>query len=255
MTALLDVRSLCAWYGDAQVLHGVDLRVDAGEIVLLCGRNGSGRSTLAKALVGLVRRTGSIRFAGQDLSARPPFEIARLGIGYVAEQREVFPTLSVEDNLRLGIKPGAAGPASARLVDTFARFPMLAERRATRAGALSGGEQQMLVLARALIGEPSLLIVDEPTEGLAPAAVEAVRQCLVSLRARGGAVLLIEQRLTLAHAVADRVAVMGHGRIVYDGAADALDAATVDEWIALGGGGGRRDDGRSAGEPGRPSGV
>ena len=127
MTALLDVRSLCAWYGDAQVLHGVDLRVDAGEIVLLCGRNGSGRSTLAKALVGLVRRTGSIRFAGQDLSARPPFEIARLGIGYVAEQREVFPTLSVEDNLRLGVKPGS-GRAAARRICT-SRFTRVAALR------------------------------------------------------------------------------------------------------------------------------
>lgn len=249
MTALLDVRSVRAWYGEAQVLHGVDLRIDAGEIVLLCGRNGSGRSTLAKALVGLVRRTGSIRFASDDLSARSTFEIARRGIGYVAEQREVFPTLSVEDNLRLGIKPGVAGDAKKRLAETFARFPMLAERRATHAGALSGGEQQMLVLARALIGEPSLLIVDEPTEGLAPAAVEAVKQCLLALRERGGAVLLIEQRLTLAGAVADRVAVMGHGRIVYDGAVDRLDPAIVDEWIALGALAGRTD-----GEPGRPRG-
>jgi branched-chain amino acid transport system ATP-binding protein len=246
MTALLDIRSVCAWYGDAQVLHGVDLRVDAGEIVLLCGRNGSGRSTLAKAIAGLVRRTGSIRFAGQELSARPTYEIARLGIGYVAEQREVFPTLSVEDNLRLGIKPGAAGDPKERLARAFARFPMLAERRSTRSGALSGGEQQILVLARALMGEPSLLIVDEPTEGLAPAAVEAVRQCLTGLREQGGAVLLIEQRLTLAQAVADRVAVMGHGRIVYDGAAAALDPAIVDEWIALGGGAARGER-----EPGR----
>ncbi|RDU96922.1 ABC transporter ATP-binding protein [Trinickia dinghuensis] len=235
-TALLDARSVCAWYGDAQVLHGADLRIGEGEIVLLCGRNGSGRSTLAKALAGLVRRTGSIRFEGEEFIARPTFEIARSGIGYVAEQREVFPTLSVEDNLRLGIKPGQSRSARARMADAFARFPTLAQRRAAPAGALSGGEQQMLVLARALMGEPRLLIVDEPTEGLAPQAVEAVRQCLSSLRERGGAVLLIEQRLTMAGAVADRVAVMGHGRIVYDGAVDTLDPRIVDEWIALGGG-------------------
>lgn len=248
MTALLDIRALCAWYGEAQVLHGVDLHVDAGEIVLLCGRNGSGRSTFAKALAGLVRRGGSIRFAGEEVSALPTFEIARRGIGYVAEQREVFPTLSVEDNLRLGVKPGQARRMRERVEESFSRFPMLAQRRSAPAGALSGGEQQMLVLARALLGEPSLLIVDEPTEGLAPAAVEAVRLCLTELRSRGGAVLLIEQRLTLAAAVADRVAVMGHGRIVYDGAVDALDASIVEEWIALGGAGRVKD------EPGRRTG-
>jgi branched-chain amino acid transport system ATP-binding protein len=235
MTALLETHSVCAWYGDAQVLHGVDLRIDAGELVLLCGRNGSGRSTFAKALVGQVRRSGSIRFAGEETIARPTFEIARRGIGYVAEQREVFPTLSVQENIRLGIKPGAGRLAARRIDDAFERFPMLAQRRATLAGALSGGEQQMLVLARALMGEPRLLIVDEPTEGLAPQAVASVAECLKQLCERGGAVLLIEQRLTMAHCLADRAAVMGHGRIVFDGALEALDARTVDEWIALGG--------------------
>ncbi len=235
MTALLDARSVCAWYGDAQVLHGVDLRVDAGELVLLCGRNGSGRSTFAKALVGLVRRSGSVRFAGEETIARPTFEIARRGIGYVAEQREVFPTLSVEENLRLGLMPGVARSSARRIDEAFERFPMLAPRRKTAAGALSGGEQQMLVLARALMGEPRLLIVDEPTEGLAPQAVAAVAACLKTLCDRGGAVLLIEQRLTMAHHLAERAAVMGHGRIVFDGALDTLDARTVDEWIALGG--------------------
>lgn len=234
MTALLDARSVCAWYGEAQVLHGVDLRIDAGELVLLCGRNGSGRSTFAKALVGLVRRAGSIRFADKETIGRPTFAIARRGISYVAEQREVFPTLSVEDNLRLGIKPGAGRETSRRLADVFERFPMLAARRDTDAGTLSGGEQQMLVLARALMGEPRLLIVDEPTEGLAPQAVAAVAECLRGVCQRGGAVLLIEQRLTMAHALADRAAVMGHGRIVFNGAIDTLDKRTVDEWIALG---------------------
>jgi branched-chain amino acid transport system ATP-binding protein len=235
MTALLDARSVCAWYGEAQVLHGVNLRIDTGELVLLCGRNGSGRSTFAKALIGQVRRSGSIRFAGDETIARPTFEIARRGVGYVAEQREVFPALSVEENLRLGIKPGAGRLATRRIDDAFERFPMLGRRRATDAGALSGGEQQMLVLARALMGEPRLLIVDEPTEGLAPQAVASVAECLKCLCERGGAVLLIEQRLTMAHRVAHRAAVMGHGRIVFDGKLDALDAQTVDAWIALGG--------------------
>ncbi|WP_116141387.1 ABC transporter ATP-binding protein [Trinickia diaoshuihuensis] len=237
MTALLEARSVRAWYGEAQVLRGVDLSIEAGELVLLCGRNGSGRSTLAKALVGLVRRAGSIVFAGEEIAERLTFEIARRGIGYVAEQRDVFPTLSVEENLRLGIMPGQAATgrlAKRRIDETFDRFPMLARRRGTAAGVLSGGEQQMLVLARALLGEPRLLVVDEPAEGLAPQAVEAVAQCLQSLREQGGAVLLIEQRLTMAQRLADRIAVMGHGRIVFDGTVDALDAATVDEWIALG---------------------
>ena len=235
MSSLLDARSVRAWYGDAQVLHGVDLRIDAGELVLLCGRNGSGRSTFAKALVGLVRRAGSIRFEGEETIACPTFEIARRGIGYVAEQRDVFPTLSVEDNLRLGIMPGEVRSAARRIDEAFERFPMLAARRKTAAGALSGGEQQMLVLARALMGAPRLLIVDEPTEGLAPQAVTAVAECLKQLCDRGGAVLLIEQRLTMAHRLADRAAVMGHGRIVFDGTPATLDARTVDEWIALGG--------------------
>lgn len=234
MTALLEAHSVCAWYGEAQVLHGVDLRIDDGELVLLCGRNGSGRSTFAKALAGLVRRSGSIRFAGGETIERPAYDIARRGLGYVAEQREVFPTLSVEDNLRLGIKPGAARSAARRIDEAFERFPLLARRRNTAAGVLSGGEQQMLVLARALMGEPRLLVADEPTEGLAPEAVAAVAECLKDVCARGGAVLLIEQRLTMAHRLADRAAVMGHGRIVFDGALDALDARTVDEWIALG---------------------
>lgn len=235
MTALLEARSLCAWYGDAQVLHGVDLRIDEGELVLLCGRNGSGRSTLAKALVGLVRRAGSILFDGEQTIAWPTYAIARRGIGYVAEQREVFPTLSVEDNLRLGIKPGAGRTAARRIGQAFEQFPMLAQRRATAAGALSGGEQQMLVLVRALMGEPRLLIADEPTEGLAPQAVAAVAECLKARCEQGGAVLLIEQRLATAHRLADRTAVMGHGRIVFDGAPQTLDARTVDEWLALGG--------------------
>jgi branched-chain amino acid transport system ATP-binding protein len=234
MSALLDARAVRAWYGQAQVLHGADLRIDAGELVLLCGRNGSGRSTFAKALVGLVDCSGSIALAGEETIGRPTYEIARRGIGYVAEQREVFPTLSVEDNLRLGFKPGAGRAASRRIDEALARFPMLARRRTTAAGVLSGGEQQMLVLARALMGEPRLLIVDEPTEGLAPQAVDDVAQCLKAVCASGGAVLVIEQRLTMAQQLADRVAVMGHGRIVYDGPAHALETATIDEWLALG---------------------
>lgn len=235
MTARLTVRGLRAWYGEAQVLHGVDLDLHAGEIVLLCGRNGSGRSTCAKALMGLVERAGSVRLDGQELIARPTFEIARRGLGYVAEQRDVFAELTVEENLLLGVKPRTAARAARRAVEAaFARFALLAQRRTTKAGALSGGEQQMLALARALLGEPRVLIVDEPTEGLAPRAVEQVMACLTALRDEGGAVLLIEQRLSIAREIASRVAVMGHGRIVATAREGLLEPGVVDEWLALG---------------------
>ncbi len=236
MTApLLELNGLSAGYGRSQVLHGVTLRVAAGEVVAIAGRNGAGRSTLAKAVLGLVQREGDLRFAGESIGALPTFEIARRGIAYVAEQRDLFATLSVEENLRLGVKPGATGATMRRaLACAWERFPMLAERRATRAGVLSGGEQQILALARALAGEPRLLIVDEPTEGLASAAVAEVTRCLQALREAGVAVLLIEQRLALARALAARVIVLGHGRVMFDGTLDRLDTATTERWLALG---------------------
>ena len=214
MSALLEVSGLRAWYGASQVLHGVDLRVGAGEIVALAGRNGSGRSTFAKALMSMVRADGVRVFAGRPLDGLRTFEIARLGLGYVAEQRDVFPTLSVDENLQLGVARRAHG-ARFGIDDAWALFPVLRERRAARAGVLSGGEQQMLALARALVGNPDLLIVDEPTEGLSAQMAARVGECLRMLRERGVAVLLIEQRFALAPGLADRIAVMGHGRIVF----------------------------------------
>jgi len=235
MSALLEVGNLRAWYGASQVLHGVDLRVAAGEVLALAGRNGSGRSTLAKALMSLVDADGARRFAGADLAPLRTFEIARLGLGYVAEQRDVFPTLSVDENLRLGARPH---PRAARFTIDDARtlFPILLERRHARAGALSGGEQQMLALARALVGEPALLIVDEPAEGLSAQMAARVGACLRALRERGIAVLLIEQRLELAAGLADRVAVMGHGRIVFEGTPQALAQRQdiVRDWLGVG---------------------
>jgi branched-chain amino acid transport system ATP-binding protein len=235
MSALLEVSGLRAWYGASQVLHGVDLRVGAGEIVALAGRNGSGRSTLAKALMSMVRAEGVRVFAGRPLDGLRTFEIARLGLGYVAEQRDVFPTLSVEENLQLGVARRERSKRF-RIDDVWALFPVLRERRAARAGVLSGGEQQMLALARALVGNPDLLIVDEPTEGLAAQMAARVGECLHMLRVRGVAVLLIEQRLALAHELADRVAVMGHGRIVFDGTPRELAARDdiVREWLGIG---------------------
>lgn len=235
MHPLLEVANLRAWYGASQVLHGVDLRIGAGEVVALAGRNGSGRSTFAKALMSMVAADGTRRFAGTDLAPLRTFEVARAGLGYVAEQRDIFPTLSVDDNLRLGMTKRREATRFT-LADAHTLFPILRERRAARAGVLSGGEQQMLALARALLGNPALLIVDEPAEGLSAPMAARVGACLRTLRERGVAVLLIEQRLALAPQLADRIAVMGHGRIVFDGTPAQLaqreDVAR--DWLGVG---------------------
>jgi branched-chain amino acid transport system ATP-binding protein len=230
---LLEIEGLDAWYGASQVLRGVTLTIAEGETVWLTGRNGSGRSTLAKALMGLVRKEGLVRFRGRSISALPAHAIARLGLGYVPEQRDVFPGLTVRENLMLGLKPGKWRSVPA---DLLRLFPVLSERAGVRAGALSGGEQQMLAIARTLAGDPSLVIIDEPTEGLAPFVVASVIACLAELKARGVAVLLIEQRASVAREAATRVAVMGRGRIVFDGTPEALmnDTGVEDEWLSVG---------------------
>lgn len=229
---MLEVRQLVAGYGQGQVLNGVDLRVAPGQVVALLGRNGAGRSTLAKALVGLVPAQGSARWKGRELLGLAPFEVARSGVGYVPESRDAFPYLSVRDNLLLG-RQRRAGRWDFDAV--YHWFPRLKEREHTPAGRLSGGEQQMLALARTLMGSPALLILDEPTEGLAPSMVEQVADVLRSLRAEGVAILLIEQKLSIAFSVSDRVALMGHGRVVFDGLPQALvaDQGLQDEWLAV----------------------
>ncbi len=233
---MLTVERLHAFYGKSHVLHGVDLSVGEGEIVALLGRNGSGRSTTAKAVMGLVDAQGSVRFRGAELRGLKPYEIAHRGIGYVPENRDIFPKLTVHQNLLLGQKGGAAGKAARwGFDDMYAMFPRLKERQHTEAGVLSGGEQQMLTLCRSLMGDPSLLIIDEPTEGLAPKIVELVAQYLQALQRRGIAVLLIEQKLTIALEISQRCVVMGHGRIVFDGTPAALraDAAIRKEWLEV----------------------
>lgn len=218
MSALLDIRQLDAWYGASQALHGVTLQIEPGEVVALVGRNGSGRSTLARAIMGLVRSEGELRFAGHALGGLRTFEIARLGLGYVPEHRDVFPALSVHENLQLGVAPRARERISRfTFDDAYELFPVLRERRRTRAGALSGGEQQMLTLARTLMGNPSLLLLDEPSEGLAPIIVRQMAEAVRHLKAEGLSVLLSEQNLSFAAAVADRACVIEKGRVRWTG--------------------------------------
>ncbi|MCS6810666.1 MAG: ABC transporter ATP-binding protein, partial [Tepidimonas sp.] len=181
---MLEIDNLHAFYGKSHVLHGVHLRVGQGEIVALLGRNGSGRSTTAKAIMGLVDAEGDIRFRGQRITGLKPFEIAHLGLGYVPESRDIFPKLTVHQNLTLGIKGHGKGPRWS-YDDMYAMFPRLKERQHTEAGVLSGGEQQMLTLCRSLMGDPDLLIIDEPTEGLAPKIVEQVADYLRTLKTKG----------------------------------------------------------------------
>ncbi|MDW8336860.1 MAG: ABC transporter ATP-binding protein [Tepidimonas sp.] len=232
---MLEIDNLHAFYGKSHVLHGVHLRVGQGEIVALLGRNGSGRSTTAKAIMGLVDAEGDIRFRGQRITGLKPFEIAHLGLGYVPESRDIFPKLTVHQNLTLGIKGHGKGSRWS-YDDMYAMFPRLKERQHTEAGVLSGGEQQMLTLCRSLMGDPDLLIIDEPTEGLAPKIVEQVADYLRTLKTKGVSVLLIEQKLTIALEISDRVLVMGHGSIVFDGTPAELKANPYvrREWLEVG---------------------
>ena len=230
---MLRVANLQAYYDKSHVLHGVDLSVDKAEIVSLLGRNGVGRSTTAKAIMGLVDCTGLIDFNGHDLTQKKAYQIAHLGLGYVPENRDIFPTLTVEENLRLGIKGRRAGRWT--FDEMYRLFPRLRERARTEAGVLSGGEQQMLTLARTMMGDPELVIIDEPTEGLAPMIVQMVGEFLQHLKQRGISVLLIEQKLTIALQISQRVYVMGHGHMVFEGTPDDLKANKLirQEWLEV----------------------
>ena len=231
---MLSVKNLHAFYGKSHVLHGVSFDVQPGEIVALLGRNGSGRSTTAKAIMGLVDCQGSITWKNAETLGKKAYQIAHLGIGYVPENRDIFPKLTVHQNLQLGQK-GSGQNSRWSFDDMYVMFPRLLERQHTEAGVLSGGEQQMLTLCRTLMGDPELIIIDEPTEGLAPKIVELVGQYLQTLKARGISVLLIEQKLTIAMAISDRALVMGHGSIVFEGTPDSLraDAYTRKEWLEV----------------------
>jgi branched-chain amino acid transport system ATP-binding protein len=231
---MLKIENLHAFYGKSHVLHGVHLDVPAGEIVALLGRNGSGRSTTAKAIMGLVDCHGSLRWKDQEILGKKTYEIAHLGIGYVPESRDIFPNLTAEQNLYLGQK-NARKAGRWSLDDMYRMFPRLEERKFIQAGVMSGGEQQMLTLCRTLMGDPDLIIIDEPTEGLAPKIVELVAQYLKELKKRGISVLLIEQKLTIAMDISDRCLVMGHGSIVFTGTPNELrnDSYIRKEWLEV----------------------
>ena len=233
---LLDVHGLHVHYGKSHVLHGVDLRVDRQEVISLLGRNGSGRSTTMKAIMGLVAPSaGSVRLDGRELAGARPYAVCRAGIGYVPEEREVFANLTVDENLRMGEQRGANGAHRWTIEAMFDYFPRLKERRNTKAGSMSGGEQQMLTICRSLLGNPRLMLIDEPTEGLAPKIVAQVGECIVDMHRKGLSVVLVEQKLAIALKVSTRVCLMGHGRIVFEGTPQALtaDPQLVSEWLAV----------------------
>lgn len=231
---MLKIDNLHAFYGKSHVLHGVNLSIAPGEIVALLGRNGSGRSTTVKAIMGLVDGSGSVSWRDREILGKHAYEIAHMGIGYVSENRDIFPSLTVHQNLMLGEKRGAKKPRWS-FDDMYGMFPRLKERQHTEAGVLSGGEQQMLTLCRTLMGDPDLIMIDEPTEGLAPKIVELVAEYLRELKRRGISVLLVEQKLTIALEVSQRCLVMGHGRIVFEGTPESLkaDAYVRKEWLEV----------------------
>ena len=231
---MLEVSDLHAWYGKSHVLQGVKLSVAPGEIVSLLGRNGAGRSTTLKSIMGEVAPKGSIQFKGVELAGKESFEIARLGLGYVPENREIFADLSVRENLLLGQK-GKATNGYWTMAEVFGLFPQLAERADVPGGVLSGGEQQMLCIARTLIGNPELLMIDEPCEGLAPGLVAGIAQLLRDIASRGVGVLLVEQKLAFALQISRRCYIMGHGAIVWEGTPDELTACESirAEWLGV----------------------
>jgi branched-chain amino acid transport system ATP-binding protein len=232
---MLQLQGLHAYYGKSHILHGVDMKVGEGEIVSLLGRNGSGRSTTVKTIMGLVQGEGSVKFRDQEILGHHAFDIAHRGIGYVPENRDIFPKLTVEQNLMLGEKRGTKAKPRWSFDDMYKMFPRLKEREHTEAGVLSGGEQQMLTLCRTLMGDPDLIMIDEPTEGLAPKIVELVAEYLKTLKNRGVSVLLVEQKLTIALEISERCYVMGHGSIVFEGSPAALraNAEIRKEWLEV----------------------
>ena len=225
---MLEVKDIHSYYGKSHILQGVSMALNEGELVCLLGRNGVGKSTTLKSIMGLVRPSeGSIRFRGQELIGKQPYEIARLGVGYVPEDRRIFRSLTVHENLLMGVKDakGGAKNGSWTVERVYEKFPKLKDRRDNKGGHLSGGEQQMLTVARTLMGNPDLILVDEPTEGLAPLIVKDVLEMLAAVRNSGVTVLMVEQNFKASIKVADRFYIMGKGQMVFEGNTEALLAA------------------------------
>lgn len=231
---MLQVRNLHGYYGKSHILRGIDLDVGEGEIVSLLGRNGVGRSTMVKAIMGEVEPQGSIKFKGEEIAGLKTHEIARRGIGYVPEYRGIFPTMTVEQNLLLGMKK-ANQTGRWSIEDMYQMFPNLRERADNLGDVLSGGEKQMLTICRTLMGDPELIMIDEPTEGLAPKLIDVVGQLLEKIAARGLSILLIEQKLTIALKISHRIYIMGHGKIVFEGTPDDLrnNDSIRQEWLEV----------------------
>jgi len=231
---VLEVKDLHAYYGKSHILQGVNFNVQQGEIVSLLGRNGVGRSTTVKTIMGEVAPEGSIKFKGEEIAGKKSFEIAHLGLGYVPENRDIFPTLTVRQNLVLGMK-STKSEGRWNIEEMFKMFPNLGERADVHGGVLSGGEQQMLCMCRTLMGDPDMIMIDEPTEGLAPKIVEQVALLLQEIAKRGVAILLVEQKLSIALKISHRLYVMGHGKIVYEGTPDSLLKANEirSEWLEV----------------------
>ncbi|MFX4297881.1 MULTISPECIES: ATP-binding cassette domain-containing protein [Roseobacteraceae] len=220
---MLEVTDLHAYYGKSHILQGVNLNIQEGEIVALLGRNGVGRSTTCKAIMGEVVPHGSVKFRGQEIAGKKAFEVANLGIGYVPENRDIFPGLTTRQNLILGLKPGQKdGAGRWAMQDMFDMFSNLSERADVEASVMSGGEQQMLTMCRTLMGDPDLVMIDEPTEGLSPQMVQKVATVLQEIAKRGVSTLLVEQKLSIALDIANRVYVMGHGQVVFEGTPQEL---------------------------------
>lgn len=233
---MLEVNEMHAYYGKSHILQGVTMDIQEGEIVALLGRNGVGRSTTCKAIMGEVPPEGSIRFKGQEIAGKKSFEIAKLGIGYVPENRDIFPGLTTRQNLILGLKPGQKdGAGRWSMQDMFDLFSNLDERADVEASVLSGGEQQMLTMCRTLMGDPDFIMIDEPTEGLSPQMTQKVAALLQEIARRGIATMLVEQKLAIAMDIAHRVYVMGHGKVVFAGTPEDLRARedVRKEWLEV----------------------
>lgn len=229
---MLELNNIHSYYGKSHVLEGVSLHVDAGELVTLLGRNGAGKTTTLKSIMGLVdTRQGQITFEGRDIRGEQPFRIARQGLALVPEHRGIFSILTVEENLKISVRQGSRWT----LDDIYQWFPRLKERRRNTGNALSGGEQQMLAIARALLNDPKILLLDEPTEGLAPVIIDEIVKILAAIRKQGLPVLLVEQNLRVCEAVADRHYILEQGQVVYHGSADefSTDPSIRDRYLAL----------------------